>query len=132
MHPKDHPRFFKSLVAMGDFFCDELSEARQAIYFAVFHRVAIEAWEYACLEAIRTETFHKVPLPAVLLEHVAMYTKQQTQAALALMPPDADERLRAADRARASAELDALIATSSPDEQARINAFIKERYYGQA
>lgn len=74
---KDQPRFFQALNAMGEFFSDELTEIRQRIYWDLFQRVSIDAWEYACVQCMRSETFHKVPLPAVLTPHVMEYQRRE-------------------------------------------------------
>lgn len=68
--------FFDSLLEMGEFFCDELSEVRQRSYWEIMReRVTLAEWQYACREAMARETFHKVPLPAQLMDYVREYRK---------------------------------------------------------
>lgn len=67
----DSPRFFQALAAMGLIFSDDLSKDRQRLYWEIFRdRITLAEWEYACHQAISRETFHKVPLPAVLMDYV--------------------------------------------------------------
>jgi len=57
---------------MGVMFADDLTTPRQRLYWEVLKdMITIDEWEYACTSALRHETFHKVPLPAVLLTYVA-------------------------------------------------------------
>ena len=63
---------------MGVMFCDDLTEPRQKLYWQTFRdRCEIDEWEYACHQAIARETFHKVPLPAQLMEYVQEYRHAQ-------------------------------------------------------
>lgn len=73
MKNEDRKAFFQALNTMGEFFCDELSEIRQRVYWQLFGGVTVQEWEYASLRAMAEETFHKVPLPAVLMEYVRAY-----------------------------------------------------------
>ena len=74
MELQNQLRFFQALNTMGEFFGDELSELRQRMYWEICRdRLVIEEWEYACLQAMARETFHKVPLPAQLLDYVREY-----------------------------------------------------------
>jgi hypothetical protein len=77
----DRPRFFQALAAMGLNFSDELTKPRQTLYWQVFApKLTIDEWEYACFQAIERENFHKVPLPAVLLDYVREYRRAQRDA----------------------------------------------------
>ena len=59
-------------------FCDELTKERQKLYWKALHaRLTIEEWEYACETAMDRETFHKIPLPAVLMAYAAEYQQEQ-------------------------------------------------------
>jgi hypothetical protein len=67
---------------MGIMFSDELTKPRQALYWDLLrgHKaLSIEAWEFACTQALLYEKFHKVPLPATLMEYVREYNQQETQ-----------------------------------------------------
>jgi hypothetical protein len=62
---------------MALIFCDDVSRERQMLYWRVLHeQVSIDEWEYACQQAMRRETFHKVPLPGQLLDYVREYRQQ--------------------------------------------------------
>lgn len=74
MQVPDSRRFFKSLAEMALIFSDELSKERQKLYWALLcDQITIEEWEYACQQAMGRETFHKVPLPAQLMDYVQEY-----------------------------------------------------------
>lgn len=77
MNDADMKRFFQALDTLGEFFADTLTPLRQRVYWNIFQAVDIEAWESACMQAMATETFHKVPLPAVLMAHVHAYLAEQ-------------------------------------------------------
>ena len=69
-------QFFHSLAEMSEFFCDELSEVRQRCYWQIMReRATLPEWQYACTQAMARETFHKVPLPAQLMEYVREYRR---------------------------------------------------------
>lgn len=71
MNQQDIPRFFQALNAMGELFCDEVSEVRQRAYWGLLvNRMTIEEWEYAAEQAMLRESFHKIPLPSQLLKYV--------------------------------------------------------------
>ncbi len=71
MNQHESTRFFKALGEMGLMFSDELTKPRQRLYWEVFRDTCtIDEWEYATHEAMLRETFHKVPLPAALLDYV--------------------------------------------------------------
>jgi hypothetical protein len=56
---------------MSVIFCDELSELRQRLYWEVFREeITLDEWRYACWQAMRHETFYKVPLPATMMAYV--------------------------------------------------------------
>jgi hypothetical protein len=70
--------FLVSLNALGVMFSDEISKPRQRLYWeALKDIITLEEWNYATLAAIRRETFHKVPLPARLMEYVDEYRAHQ-------------------------------------------------------
>lgn len=57
-----------------------MHEVRQRAYWQLFaDRITIDEWTYACEQAMIRETFHKVPLPAQLLDYVREYRQQQAQ-----------------------------------------------------
>ena len=73
--------FLEALNEMGEFFSDELSELRQRSYWRLLEdKCSLAEWCYACTQAMTRETFHKVPLPAQLLDYVREYrsTKHTT------------------------------------------------------
>ena len=74
MHPTDLQPFLEALNEMGEFFSDELSELRQRSYWRLMEdKCSLGEWRYACAQAMTRETFHKVPLPAQLLDYVREY-----------------------------------------------------------
>lgn len=123
MEPQDSHRFYVALISMADFFCDELSENRQRVYWQLFQQDTIEAWEFACQVAMDREKFYKVPLPAVLREFIREY---EWRTALVHRPllgaPNMTEEKRRLERAKTEAQLDQDIAHLSPEAQARIAA----------
>jgi hypothetical protein len=71
MQPADSQRFLDCLDDMAACFSDPLTETQKRLYLRFFgDRVTLEEWEDACNEAMQRETFHKVPLPAVLWDYV--------------------------------------------------------------
>ena len=81
MDETDSRRFFTSLNYMAEMFSDTMSELKQRGYWNLLHpRLTIEEWEYACTQAMTRETFHKVPLPAILIDY-AMEHRQAARAA---------------------------------------------------
>lgn len=59
---------------MSAFFCDELSELRISTYWRLLsQKCTIQEWEYACTQAMLREEFHKIPLPAALLDYIREY-----------------------------------------------------------
>lgn len=78
MTPDDSRCFFQGLGLMGIHFSDELTETRQRIYWEVLRdEIIIDEWEYAYRQAMFRETFHKVPLPAQLMDYVREYRQHQ-------------------------------------------------------
>lgn len=76
METQDSRRFFVALSSMAEFLGDELAESRQRLYWDLMAPLAsIEEWEYACHQALLRQEFHKVPLPAVMLDFVREYRK---------------------------------------------------------
>ena len=74
MQTTDNVRFFKALNILAAVFSDEMTEIRQRTYWQLFcDKITIEEWEYACTQAMTREIFHKVPLPAQLLDYVREY-----------------------------------------------------------
>ena len=77
---QEQDRFFALLTLLGEFFCDPLCDTRQRVYWQLFNeRCTIEAWEWACYKAMDSETFHKVPLPAVMSEYLRAYTRLEQE-----------------------------------------------------
>lgn len=71
MDTKDRSHFFDALGLVATVMCDEMSEARTEAYFALFRdRCLLDEWQYACHQVLMEETFHKVPLPAIFMEHI--------------------------------------------------------------
>jgi hypothetical protein len=80
MKPNDLSNFLASLNALGVMFSDELSKPRQRLYWeALKDVVTLEEWDYATMEAIRRETFHKVPLPGQLMTYIEEYRVSRRQ-----------------------------------------------------
>jgi hypothetical protein len=117
MDETDSPRFLQGLLSMGTMFSDDVTKPRQKLYWLAFRdTVVIEEWEYACMQAMQRETFHKVPLPAALMHYVREYRHKEVLAQ------------QAAERQMAEAERIALEA--SPEwqaEQARRRADARQR-----
>ena len=80
MDSTDSRPFFEALNTMGELFSDALSELRQRTYWELCRdKITIEEWRYACTQAMARETFHKVPLPAQLMDYVREYRREQRQ-----------------------------------------------------
>ena len=80
MDPTDVQPFLEALNEMGEFFSDELSELRQRSYWRLMEdKCSLAEWRYACTQAMARETFHKVPLPAQLLDYVQEYRAAQRE-----------------------------------------------------
>ena len=78
MDPIDLQPFLEALNEIGEFFSDELSELRQRSYWRVMeNKCSLAEWRDACLQAMARETFHKVPLPAQLMDYVREYRREQ-------------------------------------------------------
>ena len=76
MHDHDMPEFLALLADVGAMCTDEISERRQRLYWEFFRdHSTIEEWAYACNQAMWRETFHKIPMPAVLREYIVEYRK---------------------------------------------------------
>ena len=106
MEPQDSVRFFQALNAMSLMFSDEMTIARQKLYWATLSGpLTIEEWEAACLQALTCETFHKVPLPAVLLSYAKQYRDAQQPRSHPLTPEEAWGRLRLTGQRYAKAAL---------------------------
>ena len=113
--------FFDGLIEMAEFFCDELSEMRQRSYWAIMRdRVTIAEWQYACVEAMARETFHKVPLPAQLMEYVREYRKGTYELRQRAANPDGshttEQLLALRESLNLSAEVQKLIQSVWPEE----------------
>jgi hypothetical protein len=112
VEPTESTRFLELLNALGVMFSDELSRPRQLLYWETFRdRITLEEWEYAASAAIQRETFHKVPLPAVLMQYVLEYRARQHQHQL-------DEERREREHARLLAQAERLAREASPEWQA--------------
>jgi hypothetical protein len=96
---------------MSEFFGDELSEVRQRTYWRLLAPICtLQEWETVCLEAMGGETFHKVPLPAVLQGYLTRLrqarARETSRARLSHQRAlEASPEWRAADRAMALATL---------------------------
>lgn len=74
MDDTDSRRFFSALTFMAEMCADELSELKQRGYWSLLQdKLSIEEWEYGCMQAMERETFHKIPMPAVLLDYGREY-----------------------------------------------------------
>ena len=125
MTPTDLQPFLEALNEMGEFFSDELSELRQRSYWRVMEGTcSLAEWRYACTQAMARETFHKVPLPAQLMDYVREYrrTLAGTNRQRDEMPDGshtAAQLLQLRESLATSAEVAALIASVWPEEQER-------------
>jgi hypothetical protein len=120
--PLNQQRFFQALNIMGALFSDELTELRQRSYWQLFSEcVTTEEWEYACQEAMKRETFHKVPLPAQLMDYVREHRRALRDAALqAQLAEDVRTRKRLLALGEPlvdPAEIEALITSVWPEEK---------------
>ena len=122
MTTENLPGFLTALNEMAEFFCDALTEQRQRSYWQIMRdRITIAEWQYACVEAMARETFHKVPLPAQLMEYVREYrcgTRELRQRAE--MPDGShttEQLLALRESLDLSAEVRKLIESVWPDEQ---------------
>ena len=114
-------QFFHSLAEMSEFFCDELSEIRQRCYWHIMReRTTLEEWQYACMQAMARETFHKVPLPAQLMEYVREYRQGTRELRHRAEMPDGshttEELLALRESLDLSAEVRKLIESVWPEE----------------
>jgi hypothetical protein len=74
---QNYKSFLLGLAKMSECFCDAMSEARQDLYWEVLAPdITMDEWDYACHAAMARETFHKVPLPAILFGFVHEYRKE--------------------------------------------------------
>lgn len=126
MTRQDSPRFFNALNALVELFSDQLSKAKQSIYWDIISpRLTIEEWEYACMQAMTRETFHKVPMPAALIsyamEHREAVAKEQEA-----------ERRQQLDAERRKAHVARLALEASPEWQAEQAAKRAEEEEGRA
>lgn len=96
MQENDSQTFFELLTEMSEYFSDELSEVRQRTYWRHFAACTIDEWAYACDQAMRQETFHKVPLTAALMEYVTEYREEQRRLEFQKQERDALQRQLAA------------------------------------
>lgn len=62
----DRGRFARALAVLGETFNEPISEIRTEAYWRALEDVSIDAYEAACMEALRTKTFF--PKPAELRE----------------------------------------------------------------
>lgn len=96
MTPENRPRFFQALTQMAELFQDVMNPERQKLYWMLFTEehphVTIEAWEYACRQAMQRETFYKVPLPAHLMEYVREYRKSSWELRQQTEMPDGSHK----------------------------------------
>lgn len=77
---QNYQAFLKGLALMSEYFSDSLTQGRQEMYWQTLQpKVTLDEWEYACLQAIERETFHKVPLVAVLMNYVREYRRAQRE-----------------------------------------------------
>ena len=67
----NYKAFLHELDKLSELFSDAMSETRLELYWeSLGHEVTLEEWQMACADARDRETFHKVPLPAVLWGYV--------------------------------------------------------------
>lgn len=68
------PRFYDLLNEMQMFFEHELHPQKRTQYWRLLCEwISLDEWEYAVREAMRRETFFKVPLPGQLMDYVQEY-----------------------------------------------------------
>jgi len=120
METNDVERFFQALTNMAVMFSDEMSKERLRQYWQLFEdKVSIEEWEYAAEQAMLRETFHKVPLPAQLMDYVREYRQKQkewlAQAQRAQGSPTEQRLLQLRESLVDPAEVRALIEKALPD-----------------
>lgn len=122
MTEQDSLRFFHALSAMALLFCDEMTKPRQHLYWEMLRdSLSIDEWEYACGQAMARETFHKVPLPAALMDYVREYRQAEKERAWRAQCTHSTQSPQALLQLRESlvdkAEVDALIASVWPEGQ---------------
>jgi len=65
---------------MATLFRDEVGPEVQRLYWELFQPSStLDEWAYACEEAMRRETFHKLPLPARLWAYIDEYRQRQAR-----------------------------------------------------
>ena len=123
MDDRDTTDFYVGLNEMGAMCCDELTEVRQRLYWEFFRDGhTLEEWLYACNQVMWRETYHKVPMPAILREYIVEFRKataeerkqreQRTRVPLERQIRDDEVSLE---------ELRALQASLWPEERARLD-----------
>ncbi len=68
-----HTAFHLALTEMAAFFVDPLTPQRQQVYWELCGHLPLDAWQYACREAMATQVLPRCPLPAVLLGFAAEF-----------------------------------------------------------
>ena len=115
------PGFLTALNDMAELFCDALTEQRQRSYWQIMRdRVTLPEWQYACTQAMARETFHRVPLPAHLMEYVREYRQGTRELRQRAERPDGshttEELLALRESSDLSAEVRRLIESVWPEE----------------
>jgi hypothetical protein len=98
MTPQQKQEFVIAIEPLAIAFKTELSEARLHVYWMALHDVGLEAFQYACAEALRIEKFF--PVPATLREYAETFWRWEHRFP-ALPDPASIERQRQLDRADA-------------------------------
>jgi len=118
MHQTDSKRFLVALNRLASMLLDELNDARMEGYWVTLgNKMSIDEFEGACRLAMERETFHKVPLPAVLIGYAQEYREAQ-----ALEAKRAERAL--AEQRRLALEADPV--WQAQERQRRIDAAMQE------
>jgi len=68
MRPMTRPEFAKEITILAEVFETELTEARLEIYWHALKDLSLDELKQAIEKLVKTITFHKLPLPAEIIE----------------------------------------------------------------
>jgi hypothetical protein len=88
MDDSDFPLFLAALNELSVLCCDELTQVRQRLYWQFLRdNMCLEEWQYACEQVMLREIYHKVPMPAVLIEYAREFRKRKREQRPTVSPP---------------------------------------------
>lgn len=83
MQPSERRSFLSILNTMSEYFSDPMTELRQQVYWDACHQahVTLDEWAEVCTWAMQATTFQKVPLFAILMDHISSEREERRQRA---------------------------------------------------